>query len=159
MLGFRRPSHKCKSYVVEGKGNRVQGSTKGKGPFKGGRKTCFLCGRLEGVYKGHLGIGCHTRVPNTLFRETLPTSQTSRRGILSGAGSSDAGGSGFPATERSNLIFSQHPRGVLFHSIPSPQKEWSDETSDQSETIEQVSRNPTLQNGGHTYLEKQETGW
>ena len=28
-------------------------------------KVCLLHGHLEGVNKGHLGIGCHTRVPNT----------------------------------------------------------------------------------------------
>jgi len=138
-----------KPYVVESKGNGVCGSTKGKGPFRGGGKTGFLCGHLEGVDKGHLGIGGHTRVPNTTFRETSPASQTPRRGILPGTDSSPGGGGGFLITESSNLILSQHARGFLFHPIPSSQEEWPNEASYQPETVEQVGRNATFQNGGH----------
>ena len=35
-------------------------------------------------------------------------------------------------------------------AIPSPQEEWSDAASDQSETIEQLGGNPTFQNGGYS---------
>ena len=138
----------CKTYVDEGKGNGVQVSTKGKCPFKGGGKAGFFCQHLEGVDKGRLGIGCHTRVQNTFFRDTSPISQTTRRGIFSASDSSNAKGSGIPPTKRSNLFLPQQPRWFLFNLIPSPQKE-SDAASDQSETIEQVGGNPTLQNGGY----------
>ena len=133
---------KCKPYVVDSKGNRVCGSTKGKGPFRGGGKTGFLCGHLEGVDKGHLGIGCYT-IP---FLGKPHQPRRPQEGILSRADSPTRGGSRFLMTESSNLTLSQHTIGVLFHSIPSPQ-EWSNEAGDQPKTVKQVGRNTTFQDG------------
>jgi len=81
-------------YIVE---DGLRGSTKGKGALYGGREIGFLFRHLESADKGHLGIECHRRLPNTLCWNSIPTQNTPRGGLAQS--SVTGGGPGPPKTQ------------------------------------------------------------
>jgi len=101
-------------YVVESAGDGLRGSTKGKGALYGGRETGFLFRHLEGVDKGHLGIECHRRLPNTLCWSSIPTQNTPRGGFLPGAQSSVTGGDPGPPKKGGQLSHNPEAQPDLF---------------------------------------------
>ena len=130
----------CKPYITESYGDRVCGHTKGKGALYGGRETGFLYRHLEGVDKGHLGIECHRRISNIPCWDSHSISK----------------GCSPKSTKlyywrRHRNSYTKECNLFHFHPLPSSKEEWSDETSDQPETVESLDRGSSFQDGGNSY--------
>ena len=106
---------------------------------------------LEGVDKGHLGIECYRRISNTPCWDSHPTSNTPRRGVLPRAQSSITGGDTGTPTQRSSYPTIRKCNWFHFHPLPSTEEEWSDETSDQPETVESLGGDSPFQDEGNSY--------
>ena len=137
-------SNNFKPYITESTGDGVSGSTKGKGALCGGRETGFLHRYLEGVNRGPLDTECHRRLPNTLCGNPYTTSNSPRGDVLPALLQEEIQDlCNYPPIWRRNRIH--------LHPFPSTEKEWSNEASDQPETVESMSGDSPLQNGGNPY--------
>ena len=98
-----------------------------KGPFDGDRECLTKDTRVLNTIQGYqIQLFCGTTLPNSL---------ATRRGILTGASSSNVGEGELSALEGSNFSLPQQSRGFLLHPIPGSQKEWPDKASDQSKHL------------------------
>ena len=149
----------CKSYVTESTKHGVQHSTKSNGVFDGGREAGFLSRRLEGIDRGSLGTGYHSRLPNALQRGASAGSETSRGQVLERTRSSVENGDRIPSSEGCNLTSGTQARRLLLQLVSSPQEEWSDETCHQPKAAQSVGGDASLQDGGYLNPTRPPESW
>ena len=145
-------SIECKSYVVKGTKNGFI-ATKGAAAFEGGRQVWTLPRHLEGANKRSLGVtGCQ-RLQNTFCLTAQSGHDPNTTSVSSRAGSSSEGGIPVTAEEESRSPCVRQLGRILLEPLPGTQEKWSNETSDQPNTVEPMGVCRALQNGGNPYPE------
>jgi len=99
-----------------------------------------------------LGTECHRKLRNTLCWNSIPTQNTPRGGFLPGVQSSVTGEDPGPLKKGGNYPTIRKHNRILFNPLSSTEEEWSDEASDQPETVESMGGDPHFKMEGITTL-------
>ena len=153
-IDFTPSNNNCESYVGQSKGYGFCYATSYRGTFEGGRQISLLCQHLEGVDRGQLGITDHHRLSDFLCRATCAGKEATSAFLPIRTTHSNAGGDLFSPGKRGSDGSRQSlaSTSVLLSTVSGPQEEWRNEASNQPQSPQPVSRDPSLQNGGPAYL-------
>ena len=148
----------CLSYQTKSLSNVVQSGFQTCGSSSKTRGShSSLHTELADSYSGSVDSGCSAGQENPLGQCSLSNKRTQGIEIQSRGIKSSRWGSVEDGRDGSNRTLSKHSTSVHQHTFLKEQKRWKCTPHHQSQTSQSIHRIPTLQNGGHSSLNRHNT--